>query len=225
MDVRHLTQNLIQITALRTVNAYLVREDDGFTLVDALTIGWGDDLYRIARDADGAIVRIAITHGHNDHVGSIDSLMGEADTGTTTVLMGAEDARIHAGERPAPRGVPGMWRGLDTVPGVRLANGDRVGSLEVVASPGHSPGHLAFRDIRDNSLIAGDAFTSLGGLDVPNRLLSRLPIVSISTWDRDQALASARKLRALEPTLLVVGHGKARRDPTAAMDRAIARAS
>lgn len=224
MDVRHLTGNLIQITALRTINAFLVRENDGFTLVDALTIGWGDDLYRIARDADGAIRRIVLTHGHGDHVGSLDGFMNEADP-ATTVFMGEEDARIHAGERPRPRGLPGMWPQLKAAPDERLIGGERIGSLEVVASPGHTPGHIALRDTRDDSLIAGDAFTSLGGVAVPNHLLQPFPIVTVSTLDRAGALESARRLRALEPTLLVVGHGKARRDPLTLMDQAIARAS
>ena len=37
MKIRTLNPNLIQLTRLRFVNAYLVREDDGFTLVDTTT--------------------------------------------------------------------------------------------------------------------------------------------------------------------------------------------
>jgi hypothetical protein len=46
---------------------------------------------------------------------------------------------------------------------VLLRPGDRVGSLEVVGAPGHTPGHVAFLDTRDRTLIAGDVFTTLGG--------------------------------------------------------------
>jgi glyoxylase-like metal-dependent hydrolase (beta-lactamase superfamily II) len=41
-----------------------------------------------------------------------------------------------------------------------LTGGDRVGSLEVVPSPGHSPGHVSFLDARDRTLIAGDTYAS-----------------------------------------------------------------
>ena len=34
MKTTPVTDNLIQLTRLRFVNAYLVREDDGFTLID-----------------------------------------------------------------------------------------------------------------------------------------------------------------------------------------------
>jgi hypothetical protein len=46
----------------------------------------------------------------------------------------------------------------------------------------------------------------------------------MATWDRAKDVESARALRALDPALLVVGHGPAQRNPGAAMDRAIARA-
>ena len=47
----------------------------------------------------------------------------------------------------------------------------------------------------------------------------------MATWDRAKTLDSARTLRALDPSVLVVGHGPALRQPGAAMDAAIARAS
>ena len=40
------------------------------------------------------------------------------------------------------------------------APGDRAGSLEVVASPGHSPGHVSYLDTRDRTQIAGDVYTT-----------------------------------------------------------------
>jgi glyoxylase-like metal-dependent hydrolase (beta-lactamase superfamily II) len=45
------------------------------------------------------------------------------------------------------------------------------------------------------------------------------------TWDKAKDLDSARALRALEPSVLLVGHGPVVRDPAAAIDAAIARAS
>jgi hypothetical protein len=46
----------------------------------------------------------------------------------------------------------------------------------------------------------------------------------MATWDRPKDVESARARRALDPALLVVGHGPLQRNPGAAMDRAIARA-
>jgi glyoxylase-like metal-dependent hydrolase (beta-lactamase superfamily II) len=121
--------------------------------------------------------------------------------------------------------VTGMWRPVTTKPDVLLGGGERIGSLEVVPSPGHTAGHVAFLDTRDRSLIAGDVFTSYGRVQVSNHFYWRFPLAAMATWDKAKDLQSARTLRELEPSLLAVGHGRALRQPGPAMDRAIARAA
>jgi len=224
MKTAPLTENLIQVTRLRFVNAYLVREPDGFTLVDTTTSGGGDALVAAAEAADGSIRRIALTHGHGDHVGSLDALKARLGD-EVEVLMPDLDARIHAGEEIVEGKLPGAWPKLRTAPDTRIRPGERIGSLEVVASPGHTPGHVSFLDTRDRSLIAGDVFTSIGGVAVSSHFHLRFPLVALATWNKPQDLDSARALCALEPALLVVGHGSAVREPKAAMDAAIARAA
>jgi glyoxylase-like metal-dependent hydrolase (beta-lactamase superfamily II) len=223
MKATPLNDRLIQLTRLRFVNAYLVREDDGFTLVDTTMPRSADALLAAAKQAGAPIRRIALTHGHGDHVGSLDALKQRLGD-EVQVLMPELDARIHAGEKVVEGKLTGSWPKLETVPDVRLAAGDRVGSLEVVASPGHSPGHVAFLDTRDRSLIAGDVFTSYGSVAVSNHFYWRFPLAAMATFDKARDLASARELRALDPAMLVVGHGPAVREPAGAMDAAIARA-
>lgn len=224
MKTTQVTTNLIQLNRLRFVNAYLVREDDGFTLIDTTMGGKAaDDLLGAAQRAGGAIRRIALTHGHGDHVGGLDALkrrLGES----VEMLMPELDARILAGEKVVEGKLPGSWPKIEAVPDVRLNGGDRVGSLEVISTPGHSPGHVAFLDTRDRSLIAGDVFTSYRSVAVSNHFYARFPLAAIATWDKAQDLESARTLRALDPPILLVGHGPAARAPGAAMDKAIARA-
>ena len=223
MKLISVSDNLIQLTRLRFVNAYLVREEDGFTLVDTTTGGAADALIAAAGRTGGEIRRIALTHGHGDHVGSLDALKGRLGD-SVQVLMPELDARIHAGEKVTEGKLPGAWPKLETVPDVRLVDGERVGSLEVVLTPGHTPGHVAFIDTRDGVLIAGDTFTAYGRLAVASHFYLRFPFAAMASWDKAKVLESATHLRSLDPAVLVVGHGPAVRDPGAAMDQAIARA-
>jgi len=225
VSTKSITPTITQITRLRFVNAFLVREDDGYTLVDT-TMGRGaaDALIGAAEQAGGAIRRIALTHGHGDHVGGLDALKQRLG-GSVEVLMPELDARILAGEQVVEGKVSGSWPKVATAPDVRLHPGDRVGSLEVVAAPGHTPGHVAYLDTRDRALIAGDTFTSYGKVAVSNHFYWRFPLAAMATWDKAKDAESACALRALEPSVLVVGHGPAVQNPGPAMDAAIARAA
>jgi glyoxylase-like metal-dependent hydrolase (beta-lactamase superfamily II) len=223
MSTTQVNPNLIQINRWRFVNAFLVREDDGFTLVDTTVGGGADELIAAARAAGGDIRRIALTHGHGDHVGSLDAL-AQALGDSVQVLMPELDARIHAGEKVVDGKLPGQWPKLETQPAVRLTGGEMIGSLEVVPTPGHTPGHVSFLDTRDRTVIAGDVLTSIGGLAVSNHFHWRFPLAAMATWDKAKDLESAQKVRALDPATIVVGHGGPVRNPGPALDKAIARA-
>jgi glyoxylase-like metal-dependent hydrolase (beta-lactamase superfamily II) len=224
MRTTQVNENLIQLTRLHFVNVYLVREDDGFTLVDTSTGGGADALIAAAQKAGGAIQRIALTHGHGDHVGSLDAIKEQLGA-SAQVLMPELDARILAGEKVVEGKLPGSWPKLATAPDVMLNGGERIGSLEVIPSPGHSPGHVAFLDTRDRTLIAGDVFTAYGKVAVSTHFYWRFPFATMATWDKAKDLESARALRELDPTLLVTGHGPTVPDPGAAMDKSIERAA
>jgi glyoxylase-like metal-dependent hydrolase (beta-lactamase superfamily II) len=224
MQTKTVTPNLIQLTRLRAVNAFLVREDDGFTLVDTMIPGSTDDIISAAERLGGPIRRIALTHGHGDHVGSLDALKQKLG-GAATVLMPELDAQILAGEAFADKKPPGQWPKVQTVPETLLAPGDRVGSLEVIATPGHTPGHVSFLDTRDRAVIAGDVFTTIGGTTVTSHFHLRFPLPWMGTWDKAKDLESARAVRALDPQLLVVGHGGPVQQPVQKIDQAIARAA
>ena len=185
--------------------------------------GGADDLLTAAEKAGAPIRRIALTHGHSDHVGCLDALKQRLGD-SVEVLMPELDSRILAGEHVVDGKLKGSWpKKLTTVPDVLISGGERIGSLEVIPSPGHTPGHVAFLDTRDRSLIAGDVFTNYGRTSVTNHFYWRFPLATPGTQDRAMDLESARKLRELDPAILVVGHGPEIRQPGAAMDSAIAR--
>ena len=198
---------------LGIVNAFLVEEDDGMTLIDTTMGGGAAKAILAAAGKHGRpIVRIALTHAHQDHIGGLDALAAELPG--AEVLISTRDAKLLAKDttpepgEPADAKLRGGYSGAKTKPTRLLEPGDRVGSLEVVAAPGHTPGQIAFMDTRDRTLIAGDAFSTLGGVATTAKPNLRFPLPALATWHRPTALATARSLRALDPSRLAVGHGK-----------------
>ncbi len=221
--------SLTRISRFGFVNAYLVEEEDGLTLVDTAIPGSAKAIQAAAGKLGRPIVRIALTHAHGDHVGSLDAL-AEGLPGVE-VLISERDAKLLAKNKTTEPGEPpeakmrGSYPGARTSPTRTLNAGDRVGSLEVVAAPGHTPGHIAFLDTRDRTLLAGDAYSTLGGVATSAAPNWRFPLPVLATWHKPTALESARALRALDPARLAVGHGPIVDAPGAAMDKAIAKAA
>lgn len=220
--------NLLQLTRLRLINCFLVREDDGFTLIDTGIPGSTDAIVKAAQEGGAPIVRIALTHAHADHVGSLDAL--HAALPAAQVAISARDARFLAGDLSLDPGEPqvklrGSYQTCATKPELLLHDGDMLGSLRAVSSPGHTPGHMAFYDTRDGSLIAGDAFQTVAGVEVASTFRLLFPLPAIATWHAPTALASARRLRALNPTRLAVGHGRVVAQPLPALDAALVRSA
>jgi glyoxylase-like metal-dependent hydrolase (beta-lactamase superfamily II) len=218
---------ITRISRLGFVNAYLVAEDDGLTLIDTTIKGGEKPILAAAERLRAPIVRIALTHGHGDHVGALDALAHALPT--AEVSISARDARPLSGDKSLDPGEPqgklkGGWPKVATVPGRRFSAGDRVGSLEVVAAPGHTPGHVAFYDPRDGTLYCGDAYSTLGGVATSAKANPRFPLPVLATWDKPTALTSAKALLELDPRALAPGHGKVVTDPVPQMAAAVARA-
>jgi glyoxylase-like metal-dependent hydrolase (beta-lactamase superfamily II) len=221
-------EHLVKVTKGGFVNAYLVREEDGFTLVDTLIANSADGIIAAATQQGAPIKRIVLTHAHADHVGSVDELLEKL--GNVEFLISTRDARFIAGDRSLDpseqQGKPrGSWKTLTSKPSRTIEAGERIGSLEAIATPGHTPGHLAFLDTRDRSLVAGDAWVTLGGVATLDKPSWRFPFVRMGTWHPPTSLESSKQLRALDPTRLAVGHGPVVEAPGPQMDAAIAKSS
>jgi glyoxylase-like metal-dependent hydrolase (beta-lactamase superfamily II) len=218
---------LIQLSKLAT-NCFLVREDDGLTLVDCSVPGSAEAILAAADELGGPIRRIVLTHAHHDHTGSLEPLhhaLPDAE-----LLVGAREVRLLTGDFGTLPGEPAgslhefVYPSRTVVPDRLLEPGDRVGSLEAVDARGHTPGQLGFLDSRDGTLIAGDAYITVGTPFVTSELVLRFPFPALmGTWHAPTAVDSARRLLGLEPSRLATGHGRVVEAPLDAMEQALAR--
>jgi glyoxylase-like metal-dependent hydrolase (beta-lactamase superfamily II) len=216
-----------RISRYGMVNAFLVQEEDGLTLIDTCLSGTAKKILAQAADLGAPIVRIALTHAHGDHIGSLDALAAELPD--AEVLISSRDAILLAGDKTLQPGESGKLRGsypgAKTKPTRTIEGGEMVGSLEVIATPGHTPGHLAFLDTRDRTLYCGDVFSTLFGVYTTARANPLFPLPTMATWNKELVLESAIELRTHEPSALAPGHGPVNIDALEQMDDAIAKSA
>lgn len=200
----------IPLTPRNAINAYVV----GDVLVDA---GVALNVGQLRRAVAGHGVRAhALTHAHVDHAGSSKALAAEL---SVPVWIGAGDAADARRGRPtvAPGRLSAIVDRGGRFPAVaidrELHEGDDLGhGFVVLDTPGHSPGHVSYWRERDRTLICGDVIntmnllTTVRGLHEPPRVFSTDPA---------QNRASIRRIAALQPALVLAGHGPPLRDPAA----------
>lgn len=210
------------------VNCYFVEEEEYLTLIDAGLPFCKKAILKAAADVRKPLRKIVITHAHTDHVGALDGLK-EALPDVEVLVPKRElkilkgDVSLEKGEGNMPiRG--GVPKNIKTMPDILLEDGDKVGSLLAIHSPGHSPGMMAFLDVRNNGLIAGDAFQARGGVAVSGDVRWSFPFPALATWNKEVAVESAERLLHYNPALLAVGHGNLLFDPVEKMKQAIERA-
>ena len=154
------------------VNLYLILEPNGVTLIDTGLQKSGAVVVLSALESLGQratdLKRILITHADPDHIGSGAALKTASGA---TVMIGRGDAPAMANgvaSRPINNAIVKFVFGLmmpKSVPvqiaDVQLEDGavipEVLGGLQVVLSPGHTAGHVAFYSPRDRILFAGDS--------------------------------------------------------------------
>jgi glyoxylase-like metal-dependent hydrolase (beta-lactamase superfamily II) len=166
------------------VSAYVVLRGGQAAVVDTGVAGSADAIGSALLAAGTSwdqVSDVILTHHHADHAGSL----GE-------VVTRAGRAAVHAGEADisrltSPRQI------------VAAADGSDVLGLQVVATPGHTEGHISVFDRATRVLVAGDALNNSAGLTGSSPR---------NTADPVKAAASVKKMAALEAETILFGHGE-----------------
>jgi glyoxylase-like metal-dependent hydrolase (beta-lactamase superfamily II) len=197
------------------ISVLLIADEEGWALVDA---GTPASPFRI----QGALAslevgpdelkRIYLTHHHPDHIGGLQGVLWWATQ--AEVVAPRLEARIISGEHPPDippsklgafiaRRQPLSAQKVDRV----LHEGDTFAGFRVIATPGHTLGHISVLRDRDGLLFTADAF---GRLPFSRRI--RVGVGKYICADPLEAKRSAEKLLGEEFTTVIFSHGKTMRE-------------
>lgn len=209
------------------------RHDGDWVLIDAGLPGTASMITHSATarfGADRPPAAIVLTHGHFDHVGTLRTL---AERWNVPVYAHPEEHPYLNGSSAYPKPDPHVGGGIMS----RLAPLFPRGPLDIstwlhalpedgtipfmpewrwIHTPGHSVGHVSLWREADRSLIAGDAFITTAqesayAVATQEPELHGPPMYFTADWLK--AAVSVRNLAALEPEVVVTGHGHAMRGP------------
>ncbi len=204
----HLVPNVI-------ANPYIIIDPDGLTLIDTGLPGSDKKILRYISERGYSaqnIVRIILTHSDLDHVGGAAAL--KRLSGARVYASSIEAEAIEKGVasrqlkprmtgrrvlmsivrlffKPEPVKVDEILTEGQTLP--------VLGGLQVLATPGHTPGHISLFSPSTGVLFVGDSIVSRD-----STLVGSLPA---NTWDAGKAAESVRKQAALKPRVVCSGHG------------------
>ncbi len=190
------------------VNAYLVADGDGVTIVDTGTpfdAATVENAVEAAGFDLGAVDRVLLTHYDLDHVGAAAKLAIDAP-----VYVGRDDAPFVAGERrPRLAGGKSLLQVavgplVPDVPDGRVhpvADGDEIGGFTVYHTPGHTPGHVAYVHEDRSVALVGDLVVERDG--------ALRPSPWFISYDADRVVESVGRFAATAPAVeaLGMGHG------------------
>lgn len=211
-----------------TIYPAVIWDDDDVILVDAGLPGQFTHFHNAIVQAGIPFERlnkIIITHHDMDHIGSLNSILNKSSKKVEVLSSGTEKLYIQA-ELPPIRLIQ-LEATLNVLSGERLqqletlyenlksnyinfktnvstilSDGEELpycGGIQVIYTPGHSPGHISLYHKQSKTLIAGDM------LQVVNQVLLPAPLFTII--DKDLAEQSLRKLTQYDIKTIICYHG------------------
>lgn len=203
------------LVPLGMANAVLLDGEPELALVDAGFPGKASVLFDTIRQLGRTprdLRHLIFTHGHPDHIGSAAAIVRES--GATTYMHATDAPFAETGGpfrpmNPAPGLLPKtayrfVWHPQERMEPVRIdrhiTDGETLpiaGGLQVVCTPGHCAGQVAFLWQGERLLIAGDVGMNILGLGDP-----------VGFEDIEEGRRSQRKVAALRFDAAAFGHGQ-----------------
>jgi hydroxyacylglutathione hydrolase len=182
-------------------NAYTFSVAGKVVLVDTGTKGSGKKIISYFRSQGTKPDIVLITHYHPDHIGGLREI---SDAFSPIIYMPDREVDVATGKAkitPAPsfmsKFVARVMR-IDPVRSVEPVTSLSLDGVEVIETPGHTPGSTSYFLKEDNVLFVGDAVVNSKG---------NLTINKGFTLDMDRARQSRQLILDHESNIILSGHG------------------
>jgi glyoxylase-like metal-dependent hydrolase (beta-lactamase superfamily II) len=196
------------------VNQYLIIDGNELTLIDTGMHSNAKSVLNYIKNLGyepSAVKRILITHSDPDHYGAAKDLKDIFGCEVWSTQLEAEAMKTATTSRIIePEGffkllikvVGPFMMATPAVDTERILTDGEIlpilSGLQVIASPGHTPGHVSFYLLAERILIAGDAIKAKKGQPVAT--------TDSTTGNPIQAVATAKRLMDLNPLVYACGH-------------------
>jgi glyoxylase-like metal-dependent hydrolase (beta-lactamase superfamily II) len=176
-------------------NTYLIASSGSAVLVDA-GVGEGRhlaDLQTALGDLNAHVDRVAVTHGHRDHVCGAPAIAAAYPSAAFVKYPWPTEDEQYAVD----------WQWIDEGDTIDVGNE----TLLVLRTPGHSPDHVAFWHEPTGALFTGDLVVAGGSV-----MIHASRGGSLADY-----MTSLERLLVLSPRVLYPAHGKRIDDPPAVL--------
>lgn len=217
--MKELIPDVYRLENVGMSNVHALATGEGIALIDSGVAGLTDQIVEELEDEGYALSdlhTLILTHAHGDHIGSAAEL---ARRSGAQVIAHREEAPYIQGERSLPadsffkRVMNWVERrlmgGTSSFEVTRTVEGgetlEALGDLQVIHTPGHTPGSICLYRPEGKVLFSGDLLVNGNPMTGRGELQLSVPMFSV---DMEQARASAQALVDLPIDVLCCGHGE-----------------
>ncbi|MFD2829681.1 MBL fold metallo-hydrolase [Corticicoccus populi] len=206
-------KNIYQLTFARylfPINCFVIERENDLVVIDMGLKNFNKEIVKLQRSTGKNVSMLLLTHAHSDHVNGTNTFrkyFKNAEIGISkreSYLLNGDMRLLKDESQNKIRG--GFSRGIIHTD-FTFEEGDVFDSIQVINTPGHTPGSVSFYLPANRSIIVGDAFQTKGRPAVSGDLNITFPFPALATWDKKTALNSAYKIKELHASSLFCGHG------------------
>ncbi|WP_099203488.1 MBL fold metallo-hydrolase [Miniphocaeibacter massiliensis] len=166
-------------------NVYIWEDKDKLILIDTSLKNCSNKIVKYIQNINKPLTDIILTHAHDDHIGGLYRIKNKYP-----------NAKIHIGKNEEELYKKQCLKKInETLKYNILSENNKISSLEIIETPGHTKGSISLYNTDYKILIAGDHFHSKSELTISGDTRIFFPFPSTATEDLKESIKSTEKLK------------------------------